>query len=51
MSLYALIRRLQNSPLTSWWWRFWYHSDSGELLILPWYADPGLNWTLCDYKE
>lgn len=51
MTRYSLIRRLQNSSLTRWWWRYWYHSDSGQLTILPWYADPGLDWTLRDYRE
>jgi hypothetical protein len=38
--MYPLIRRLQNSPLTSWWWRWFYNDETGEMLMLPWYFRP-----------
>jgi hypothetical protein len=38
--MYPLIRRLQNSPLTGWWWQWFYNDITGELLMLPWYSCP-----------
>jgi hypothetical protein len=46
---YSLIRRLQNSPLTNWWWRWFLNDETGEIQLLPWYACP--NYPLVPWRK
>jgi len=49
-SVYKSIRRLQNSLLTSWLWKYWSHEETGEICILPLWKNPGKQWYKCNYK-
>ena len=51
MSLYPLIRFLQNFPLTRWCWSMWQHDETGLIVLLPFWKSPGRRWYRCKFKE
>jgi hypothetical protein len=38
------IQRLQNSFLTSWYWQYWQHEDTGRITMLPCWKKAGRRW-------
>jgi hypothetical protein len=44
MTKYQFIQRLQNSPLTSWLWRYWQQEDTGYVIMLVFWKNPGKRW-------
>jgi hypothetical protein len=40
MTKYLFIQRLQNSPLTSWLWRYWQHEDTGYVVMRVFWKRP-----------
>ena len=46
-----IIQRLQNSPITSWIWKFWQHEETGYLVMLPFWKKPGRRYYKIKMKE
>ncbi len=47
----SLIHRLQNSPLTSWVWQVWQHEETGYLVMLPFWKQPGRRYYKVKMEE
>ena len=41
---YRTIQRLQNSPLTGWFWKMWQHEETGRIVMLLFWKYPGIRW-------
>ncbi len=46
-----ILQRLQNSPLTRWLWWTWQHEDTGRVVFLPIWRNPGPRWYIVRWKE
>lgn len=51
MTIHKIIIFLQCFVLTRWIWRYWQHEDTGHLIMLPLWKNPGKRWYKCDLKE
>ena len=47
----TVIQRMQNSPLTRWLWRMWQHEETGRVVLLPLWKNPGRRWYVVGWPE
>jgi hypothetical protein len=46
-----LIQRLQNSLLTSWIWKYYQYEETGYIVMLPFWKNPGRRYYKIKMKE
>jgi len=49
--MYKIIQKLQNIPLTRWLWKYWQHEETGYIIILPIWKNPGKRYYVYNIKD
>lgn len=48
---WKIVQGMQRSILTRWLWQMWQHDETGRIVLLPIWRNPGRRWYRCNFKE